>query len=83
MKIILPPESTPNRAGNFIVGWYDIGGNDLIKTIMPLSTTGEGTGTPEIQPPLYSMIALEVWRIFVNKVKNWLTPDAIEPDEED
>ena len=82
MKIILPPESTPNRAGNFTIGWHDIERNDLMNKIMPL-TQMRGTGIKEIQPPLYSMIALEVWRIFVNKVKDWFVPEAVEPDEED
>lgn len=82
MTITIPPENPIAKIIQFDVFWFDRKQPALMNTIVPPTFNPE-SGATKLQPPLYSMIALEVWRIFVNKVKDWLAPEAAEPDEED
>lgn len=81
--ITFPPNHPIDKRMQFVNHWYDLGRDDLISRLLPPTAEAGGIGQIKAQPPLYSMIACELWRIFVNQVKDWFTPEAVEPNEED
>lgn len=76
----IPPNCPIGKRVTFTNVWHDLERDELINKVMPPEFGG--AGGRRAQPPLVAMIACEVWRIIINKIKDWFTPAAIEPDEE-